>query len=62
MLDSSEERTLAVGIKVFSAIDDTEPLWGPMLATALLSVLPVLVVFLLAQRVIMAAFAGPVGR
>ena len=61
VLDSPERRTLAIGIKVFSAIDDFEPLWGPMMATALISVLPVLLLFLAAQRIVMAAFTGRVG-
>ena len=61
VLDSPERRTLSIGIKVFSAIDDFEPLWGPMMATALISVLPVLLLFLAAQRIVMAAFTGRVG-
>lgn len=62
VLDSTGNRTLSVGIKVFSAIDDFEPLWGPMMATALVSTLPVLLLFLVAQRVIMAAFTERAGE
>lgn len=60
VLDSAEKRTLAVGVKVFSAIDDFEPLWGPMMAVALVSTLPVLILFLGLQRFVMAAFTGRV--
>ena len=62
VLESPERGTLPIGVKVFSAIDDFEPLWGPMMAVALISTLPVLLLFLAAQRVVMAAFTGQVGR
>jgi ABC-type glycerol-3-phosphate transport system permease component len=62
VLDSPEKRTLAVGVKAFSSIDDFEPLWGPMMAVALLSTLPVMAIFALAQRYVMAAFSGRVGE
>jgi len=58
IVDSDSKRTLAVGIKVFTAVDDYEPLWGPMMAVALISMLPVLILFLFAQRFVMAAFTG----
>ena len=61
VLDSPEKRTLAIGLKAFTSLDDVEPLWGPMMAVALLSALPVLVLFAFAQRFIMAAFSGKVG-
>ena len=44
----------------FSHIDDREPLWGPMMAVALLSCLPVMLLFAVAQRFVMAAFTGRV--
>lgn len=62
VLDSPHRRTLAVGIKAFTAIDDFQPLWGPMMAVALLSTLPVMLIFALAQRFVMAAFTGRVGE
>lgn len=62
VLDSPEKRTLAVGLKAFTSIDDHEPLWGPMMAVALLSCLPVMVLFAFAQRFVMAAFTGRVGE
>ncbi|WP_428924854.1 carbohydrate ABC transporter permease [Marinibacterium sp. SX1] len=62
VLDSPEKRTLAVGLKAFTSIDDHEPLWGPMMAVALLSCLPVMVIFAFAQRFVMAAFTGRVGE
>jgi len=60
VLDSPEKRTLAVGIKAFSSIDEYEPLWGPMMATGLVSILPVLILFIGAQKFILAAFTGGV--
>jgi len=62
VLDSPEQRMLSVGIKAFSAIDDFTPLWGPMMAVAVVSTLPVLLLFLCAQKVIMAAFTGRPGE
>jgi len=62
VLDSQEKQTLAVGIKYFSSIDDVEPLWGPAMAVALLSALPTIVVFVSAQRYVMAAFTGQADR
>ncbi|WP_346898663.1 carbohydrate ABC transporter permease [uncultured Roseibium sp.] len=62
VLDSQEKQTLAIGIKYFSSIDDVEPLWGPAMAVALLSALPTIVVFVFAQRYVMAAFTGQVDR
>lgn len=61
VLDSAEKRTLAIGLKAFVTIDDFEPLWGPMMAVALLSMLPVVVLFVVAQRYVMAAFTGGAG-
>lgn len=62
VLDSPEKRTLAIGLKSFVVIDDFEPLWGPMMVVALLSMLPVMLLFLVAQRFVMAAFTGHVGE
>jgi len=62
VLDSPEKRTLAIGLKSFVVIDDFEPLWGPMMVVALLSMLPVMLLFLVAQRFVMAAFTGRVGE
>nr|WP_321457766.1 carbohydrate ABC transporter permease [uncultured Cohaesibacter sp.] len=62
VLDSPQNKTLAVGIKMYTAMDDAEPLWGPMMAVAILSALPVIVVFSLAQRFVMAAFTGQVDK
>lgn len=62
VLDSPEKRTLAIGLKSFVVIDDYEPMWGPMMAVALLSILPVLILFVFAQRYVMAAFTGGAGK
>lgn len=62
VLDSPEKRTLPIGLKAFVIIDDYEPLWGPMMVVALLSMLPVMLLFMVAQRFVMAAFTGRVGE
>lgn len=45
-------KTLVTGIALFADIDARERLWGPIMATACLSVAPVLALFLLTQRFI----------
>lgn len=62
VLDSPAKQTLAIGIRFFSSLDEVEPLWGPAMAVALLSALPTMVVFVVAQRYVMAAFTGQVGK
>lgn len=62
ILDSPQHKTLAIGLKVFTVIDGVDPLWGPMMAVALFSMLPVLVLFTFSQRFVMAAFTGRVGE
>lgn len=62
ILDSPQNKTLAVGLKAFTVIDGVDPLWGPMMAVALLSMLPVLALFTFSQRFVMAAFTGRVGE
>ncbi|MBB3995947.1 multiple sugar transport system permease protein/sn-glycerol 3-phosphate transport system permease protein [Sulfitobacter undariae] len=62
VLDTPEKRTLAIGLKSFVVIDDFEPMWGPMMAVALLSILPVMILFIFAQRYVMAAFTGGIGK
>lgn len=62
ILDSPQHKTLTTGLKVFTVIDGIEPLWGPMMAVALFSMLPVLVLFSFSQRFVMSAFTGRVGE
>ncbi|MDZ4136409.1 MAG: carbohydrate ABC transporter permease [Paracoccaceae bacterium] len=57
VLESPEKKTITIGIKVFSDIEASNQLWGPLMATALLGVLPILVLFLVAQRSMQEAFA-----
>ena len=57
VLESPEKKTITIGIKVFSDVEASNQLWGPLMATALLGVLPILALFLLAQREMLEAFA-----
>ncbi|MGC9418879.1 MAG: carbohydrate ABC transporter permease [Rhodovulum sp.] len=57
ILESPEKRTITIGIKVFTDIEASNQLWGPMMAVALLAVVPVLVIFAFAQRQMIEAFA-----
>ncbi|MDB4897794.1 MAG: sugar transporter ATP-binding protein [Firmicutes bacterium] len=47
-LNSSEKFTLAIGLHMFHGQYGTE--WGPMMAAATLTVLPMVILFLIAQR------------
>lgn len=57
ILESPEKKTITIGIKVFTDIEASNQLWGPMMAVALLGILPVLLLFALAQRQMIEAFA-----
>ncbi|UCI32111.1 carbohydrate ABC transporter permease [Mesorhizobium sp. B4-1-4] len=57
VLEDTFKKTLTTGIAAFADLDGAEILWGPLMATSLLSVTPVLVLFLLAQRFIVDALA-----
>jgi ABC-type glycerol-3-phosphate transport system permease component len=57
VLEDEFKKTLTIGIAAFADLDGTQVLWGPLMATSLLSVVPVLVVFLFAQRFIVDALA-----
>lgn len=57
VLEDSFKKTLTTGIATFADLEGTERVWGPLMATSLLSILPVLVVFLAAQRYIVDALA-----
>lgn len=58
VLDDTRRKTLTTGIAMFADVDGASTPWGPLMATSLLSVLPVLGLFLLAQRYIVAAFSS----
>lgn len=57
VLDDAFKKTLTTGIAVFADLEGAERSWGPLMATSLLSVVPVLLIFLLAQRFIVDALA-----
>ncbi|MGV6874135.1 carbohydrate ABC transporter permease [Pseudochelatococcus sp. B33] len=57
VLEDRFKKTLTTGIAAFADLEGTDRVWGPLMATSLLSVVPVLLVFLLAQRFIVEALA-----
>lgn len=58
VLEDTGRKTLTTGIAMFADIDGAQTPWGPLMATSLLSILPVLAMFLLAQRYIVEAFSA----
>ncbi|CAN7540200.1 diacetylchitobiose uptake system permease protein NgcG [Brucella sp. NBRC 12952] len=62
VLEDTGRKTLTTGIAMFADVDGAETPWGPLMATSLLSVLPVLGMFLLAQRYIVEAFSAGTGE
>lgn len=58
VLEDTTRKTLTTGIAMFADVDGADTPWGPLMATSLLSVLPVLGLFLLAQRYIVEAFSS----
>jgi ABC-type glycerol-3-phosphate transport system permease component len=57
VLEDTFKKTLTTGIAAFADLDGAEVLWGPLMATSVLSVLPVLALFLTAQHFIVDALA-----
>jgi ABC-type glycerol-3-phosphate transport system permease component len=57
VLDSTEHKTLSIGLKLFATTGEQGGEWGPLMATALLAALPVVVLYLVAQRQLVSAFA-----
>ncbi len=57
VLDDAFKKTLTTGIAAFADLEGAERAWGPLMATSLLSIVPVLLIFLLAQRFIVDALA-----
>ncbi|MFS8113165.1 carbohydrate ABC transporter permease [Rhizobium jaguaris] len=57
VLDDAFKKTLTTGIATFADLEGADRAWGPLMATSLLSILPVLLVFLSAQRFIVDALA-----
>ena len=56
VLPSLEAQTLAVGMDTYASDPDTVQLWGPLMVVALLSAIPPLAVYAVAQRHLVAAF------
>lgn len=57
ILDSTEHKTLSIGLKLFATTGEQGGEWGPLMATALLAALPVVALYLVAQRQLVSAFA-----
>ncbi len=57
VLEDAFKKTLTTGIATFADLEGTGQSWGPLMATSLLSIVPVLVIFLFAQRYIVDALA-----
>lgn len=57
ILDAPESKTLSIGLKLFATTGEQGGEWGPLMAPALLGALPVVLLYLLAQRQLVAAFA-----
>jgi multiple sugar transport system permease protein/sn-glycerol 3-phosphate transport system permease protein len=57
VLDDAFKKTLTTGIATFADLDSADRSWGPLMATSLLSIVPVLIMFLVAQRFIVDALA-----
>jgi ABC-type glycerol-3-phosphate transport system permease component len=57
VLEDRFKKTLTTGIASFADLEGTDRVWGPLMATSLLSIVPVLILFLIAQRYIVDALA-----
>lgn len=57
ILDSTEHKTLSIGLKLFATTGEQGGQWGPLMATALLAALPVIALYMVAQRQLVSAFA-----
>jgi ABC-type glycerol-3-phosphate transport system permease component len=58
VLEEPQAKTLVAGIAMFADVDGRERLWGPVMACGVLSVAPVLLVFLIGQRWVISGFAA----
>ena len=57
VLEDQFKKTLTTGVAAFADLEGTDNVWGPLMATSLLSIVPVLIIFLIAQRFIVEALA-----
>ena len=58
VLNDLEKKTLAVGMQYFASNAESGQLWGPMMATATLAVLPPLIIYAFAQKQIIQTFVN----
>lgn len=56
ILNDAEMKTLSIGLKLFATNQEQLQQWGPLMATAVLGLLPALSIFVFAQRYVMDAF------
>lgn len=56
ILNDTEMKTLSIGLKLFATNQEQLQQWGPLMATAVLGLLPALSLFVFAQRYILDAF------
>ncbi|MFQ3623680.1 MAG: carbohydrate ABC transporter permease [Acetobacteraceae bacterium] len=56
ILDAAANKTLSIGLKLFATTGEQGGEWGPLMATALLGALPVVALYLIAQRQLVSAF------
>ena len=59
VLSDLKQKTLAVGMQFFATTSDSSAqLWGPMMATATIAILPPLIVYAIAQKQIIESFVS----
>lgn len=56
ILNDADMKTLSIGLKLFATNQEQLQQWGPLMATAVLGLLPALSIFVFAQRYVMDAF------
>jgi ABC-type glycerol-3-phosphate transport system permease component len=56
VLSDSRAKTLTVGMQLFASNQESLQQWGPLMATALIALLPPLVLYVVAQKAIVSAF------
>ena len=56
VLNDADMKTLSIGLKLFATTQEQLQQWGPLMATAVLGLLPALAIFTFAQKYIMDAF------
>jgi multiple sugar transport system permease protein/sn-glycerol 3-phosphate transport system permease protein len=59
VLEDFNSKTLATGMRFFTANVESAQMWGPMMATAAIATLPPLILYALAQKQIISTFVTP---